>query len=288
MENFQSFDGCPLHYLSIGEGQPLIFLHGWTASAREWLPFIDQLSEEYECICWDARGHGGHPYPDDAEMSIGAMAQDLQQLIHQRGLRRPIIIGHSMGALTTWEFIRRYGCEQLAGFCIIDQSPKLETDSDWSLGIYTDFDAADNQRFIQRLNEDFAEAVLQLTAYGLNPRIRSSYEADSRGFQQYRQYLKKLPGEQLTRIWQSLSVEDYRPVLAQIDIPCLQVYGDNSQFYSQELARWVADQLADSRLHIYDQADHSPHIWHKERFIYDLQQFCNQLSAAQPESRADG
>ncbi|MEH6473092.1 MAG: alpha/beta hydrolase [Halopseudomonas sp.] len=279
MEILTSHDNTPIHYVSLGQDQqpprqPLIFLHGWTANVREWLPFATPLSEHFYTLCWDARGHGNHPIDATTDMSIGAMADDLHQLIEQLQLDKPILVGHSMGALTGWEYIRRHGCTNLAGFCIVDQSPKLVTDPSWPHGIYGNFDDDRNHRFIQRLDEDFAEAVLELAANGFNQRSKENYQRNSRGFQQMREALATLPGALLTQCWTSLSAQDYRELLASIDIPCLQVYGDQSQFYTQALARWVAEQLPHSQLKIYDNADHSPHLWHREQFIYDLKQFC--------------
>ncbi len=277
METLISHDQTPIRYLSLGHGRALIFLHGWTANVREWLPYATPLSEQFRTLCWDARGHGGHYCNADTDMSIQAMADDLQQLISQLRLDKPILVGHSMGALTSWEYIRRHGTANLGGCCFIDQSPKLITDANWTHGIYGDFDHASNQALILRLKEDFAEGVLELAANGFNRRITQNYQRNSRGFQKLRLYLQQLPAELLTRAWQSLTTQDYRDLLPQIDIPCLQIYGDQSQFYSQTLAQWVAEQLDDTRLHLYENSDHSPHLWHQQRFIYDLGKFCQNL-----------
>tara|TARA_R110002095_G_scaffold147820_3_gene127843 strand:- start:3707 stop:4573 length:867 start_codon:yes stop_codon:yes gene_type:complete len=282
MEILTSHDNTPIHYVSLGDqpssqGISLIFLHGWTANVREWLPFATPLSERFHTLCWDARGHGNHPVDPLTDMSVGAMAEDLHQLIQQRQLQHPVLIGHSMGALTGWEYIRRYGSSHLGGFCIVDQSPKLVTGADWTQGIHGDFDAAYNRQFISRLREDFAEGVLELVANGFNQRSKDNYQRNSHGFQQMREALQTLPGELLTRCWESLSAQDYRDLLPRIEIPCLQIYGDQSQFYTQELAHWVAEQIPDSQLKIYENADHSPHLWHRERFIYDLEMFCRSL-----------
>jgi len=282
MEVLSSHDRTPIHYVSLGgeslsNTPTLIFLHGWSANVREWLPFATPLSERFHTLCWDARGHGNHDVNANTDMSIGAMAEDLHQLITQRQLARPVLIGHSMGALTGWEYIRRYGCHHLAGFCIVDQSPKLVTDNSWEHGIYGDFTAEYNRKFIGRLREDFAEGLLELVANGFNTRSRENYQRNSHGFQQMRDALQKLPAELMIRCWESLAAQDYRTLLPQIDIPCLQIYGDQSQFYTQVLARWVAQQIPHSELKIYTNADHSPHLWHREQFIYDLDKFCSRL-----------
>jgi non-heme chloroperoxidase len=98
----------------------------------------------------DARGHGvtgANPAPGAEPPTVERMARDLKQVIDHVGLKAPLLVGHSMGALTLWQYIVLYGCRGLGGLCIIDQSPKLVTDPGWRLGIYGDFPEARNQAF---------------------------------------------------------------------------------------------------------------------------------------------
>lgn len=278
MEHFKRPDGTEIHYISLGEGETtLVFLHGWTASVREWLPFASELAENHRVVSWDARGHGAHSYHEESEISLPAMADDLEAMLEHLQIEDAVLVGHSMGALTSWEYLRRHGDKRLRGLCIVDQSPKLVTDDEWQHGVYSDFNKATNTAFLHRLTENFAEAVLELIAFGKNRRSRENYEQNSRGFQQMREYLQKQPGDLLTRCWDSITQQDYREVVAGIKLPTLLIYGDESQFYSAELQQWVKQNIEGSELHIYEQSDHSPHLWHKERFIYDLNRFIDSL-----------
>jgi non-heme chloroperoxidase len=88
------------------------------------------------------------------------MARDLKQVIDTLAREAPLLVGHSMGALTLWQYVARYGCRGLGGLCIIDQSPKLVTDAGWRLGIYGDFPAW----------------CIEASRDGLRPRSRSFHE----------------------------------------------------------------------------------------------------------------
>ncbi|MBA4502090.1 alpha/beta fold hydrolase [Marinobacterium marinum] len=277
METLLSSDQHPIRYLDMGRGQAVIFLHGWTSGAREWLPFATELSDRHRTLCWDARGHGRHTPPPLEQMHIKRLADDLEQLLNHHRIQDAVLVGHSMGALISWEYIRHYGLERLAGLCIVDQSPKLLTDTDWPLGVYGDFDHARNQAFLRRLDEDFAEGVLELAANGLNLRSRDNYAQNSRGFQQMREYLGQLHAPALTRCWDSLTQQDYRDILPLIDRPTLMIYGDSSQFYNREVPEWVEAALPCPELHVYRQADHSPHLWHKEQFARHLRHWIGKL-----------
>jgi non-heme chloroperoxidase len=79
----------------------------------------------------------------------------VENLLDHYGLEKLAIVGHSMGALTLWQYIRDHGCDRLSHICIIDQSPKLVTDATWRNGIYGDFDAVSSQDLINELDRGF-------------------------------------------------------------------------------------------------------------------------------------
>jgi len=128
MQTYTASDSQTVHVKVIGKGPAAIFLHAWTSSHRDWLHSAHALADEHCCYCWDARGHGGHPLTVDKEPGVGRMADDLNDLIRHFELRKPLLPGHSMGALTIWKYIRRYGCDNIGKLCFVDQSPKLITD----------------------------------------------------------------------------------------------------------------------------------------------------------------
>ena len=63
--------------------------------------------------------------------------------------------------------------------------------------------------------------------------------------------------------------------IARIDVPAMLVYGGESNFYRTETAHYVASQIPDAILHIYEGTDHSPHQWQRERFTRELIAFVN-------------
>ena len=273
MEHFLADDGETIHLKISGEGPPLVLLHGWTASHQEWFPFLGELNEHHRVYRWDARGHGGHALQADSRPNVHRMARDLLNLLEDFDLNDAVVAGHSMGALTLWQYIRDYGTRRLRKICLIDQSPRLVTDDDWRHGIYGDFDAQRSRSFVAELEQDFAESVLRLGALGLNQRARQKYEENARGWEKSRTWLQQLDPKPLIAIWQSLTEADYRDVLREIDIPALLIYGGESNFYHTQTANFVRDNIAGAILHIYEGTDHSPHQWQRERFTQDLLAF---------------
>ncbi|MBL0141102.1 MAG: alpha/beta hydrolase [Betaproteobacteria bacterium] len=273
MKTFIADDGETIRVAVSGSGAPIVMLHGWTASHTEWAPLVHGLARVHAVHRWDARGHGGHTPATATVPTVQRMARDLANLLERFGLRDPVLVGHSMGVLTIWEYIRTFGTGGLGRLCLIDQSPRLVTDAAWADGIYGDFDRARADAFVEELEADLPEAVLRLAAHGLNARAGRKYDENSRGWQLAREALRKLRPGPLIETWQSLTAADYRDVLPRIDVPALLVYGGESNFYRLETARHVHDWIRDSELLVYEGADHSPHLCEPDRFERDLLAF---------------
>ena len=273
MTHFVADDGEKIHLKISGDGSPLILLHGWTSSHQEWFPFMHSLNPRHRVYRWDARGHGGHTLAHAGSATVERMAQDLKNLIDHYGLENATAVGPSMGALTLWQYLRDHGTHGLGKLCLIDQSPKLLTADDWTHGIYGNFGVDRNSELVNWLQEDFAEGVLKLTALGLNERAKAKYLENSSGWERSRAGLRAQNPEPLINCWLSLTAADYRDVLAAIPLPTLLVYGGQSNFYRTETAHYVADNIPNAILRIYEGTDHSPHQWQRERFARELLEF---------------
>ncbi|HEX6827436.1 MAG TPA: alpha/beta hydrolase, partial [Burkholderiales bacterium] len=205
---FSADDGEQLYVYVAGDGPPVVMLHGWTSSHLEWSTILHTLSTRHRVYRWDARGHGGHALTRATPPTVSRMARDLENLLDHYRLDQVTAVGHSMGALTLWEYIRGHGTGRLARLCLIDQSPKLVTEDGWHLGIYGNFDRERSRRFIADLRADFAEAVLRFSAHGLNRRARERYEQNARGWQKSREALRALDPAPLIATWESLAAAD--------------------------------------------------------------------------------
>lgn len=273
MRSLRADDGETIRVAVAGEGPALVLLHGWTVSHAEWSPLMNELSPGFTTYRWDARAHGGHAPGTATAPTVQRMARDLRNLLEDFGLEGATVVGHSMGVLTIWEYVRQFGTRGLGRLVLVDQSPKLVTDATWRHGIYGDFDAARSAAFLADLEADFAEAVLRLAALGLNERARRKYAEDSRGWQIARSALRKQAPAPLVATWRSLVEADWRDVLPAIDVPTLLVYGAESNFYDAPTRDWVHANIPGSRLRVYENADHSPHQAAPQRFVRDLREF---------------
>jgi len=84
-----------LNYKILGEGEPLIILHGLMGMLDNWQAPARLLEARYQCVLVDLRNHGHSPH--DNEHNYAAMAGDVIELMDDLGLPTANILGHSMG-----------------------------------------------------------------------------------------------------------------------------------------------------------------------------------------------
>jgi pimeloyl-ACP methyl ester carboxylesterase len=95
-----STNGIKIHYYRTGgDRPPLVLLHGITDSGLCWPRIVQHLARDYDMVMVDARGHGLSDAPDTG-YSFQDHATDVIGLIQALGLTQPVLIGHSMGAVT--------------------------------------------------------------------------------------------------------------------------------------------------------------------------------------------
>jgi len=95
-----------LHYKEIGEGKPLVILHGLFGTSDNWQTHAKKLGEYYRVILVDQRNHGHSPWSED--FTYEYLADDLERLILHLGIDKFTLIGHSMGGKTAMYYSQKY------------------------------------------------------------------------------------------------------------------------------------------------------------------------------------
>src|SRR5262245_44716418 len=90
-------DGVKVVYEVRGKGDTaLIFLHGWCGDRLWWKNQADAFASDYRVVTLDQAGHG-ESGKDRKKWSVDGLADDVQTLVKELGLKRVILVGHSMG-----------------------------------------------------------------------------------------------------------------------------------------------------------------------------------------------
>ena len=91
-------DGLTLGFSVVGDGPPILFVHGATATGEfEWGRLAAGLASSYQCVLPDMRGHGRSEFRESGDMTE-AICADLRHLIEHLDLDQPHVVGFSYGA----------------------------------------------------------------------------------------------------------------------------------------------------------------------------------------------
>ncbi len=119
--NFIQSNGLTLHYTRTGGSKPpLLLTHGFSDNGLCWTPVAEILAADYDVIMLDARGHGRSDGPEEGYGSLDHAA-DVAGVITGLGLMKPLILGHSMGAVTALAVAGTY--PDLPGAILLEDPP---------------------------------------------------------------------------------------------------------------------------------------------------------------------
>lgn len=97
----RSADGFDLAVHDLGgRGQEVVFVHATGMHGLVWRQLAQALGGHVHSVALDLRGHGGSGAPSDSDFSWSSMAHDIEAVIDDLGLERPVGVGHSSGATT--------------------------------------------------------------------------------------------------------------------------------------------------------------------------------------------
>ena len=101
-----------------GEGRAIICVHGLTANCRCWDTMAASLAPRYKLIALDLRGRGLSEKPPGG-YGVEQHCRDIEAVIENLGIERPVIVGHSLGALIALALTARRP-EKTAGLVLVD------------------------------------------------------------------------------------------------------------------------------------------------------------------------
>lgn len=129
-------NGTTLHFVSGGEGPPIVLLHGFPQDWYEWRHVLPRLAESATVVAVDLRGVGGSA-PSTTGYEAVNLAEDVYQLAQQLGFERMYVAGHDVGGWVAYALARRHP-EALRGVMVLETpipgiEPWLNLDIDVSL-----------------------------------------------------------------------------------------------------------------------------------------------------------
>jgi pimeloyl-ACP methyl ester carboxylesterase len=106
----------------IGQGPPLVILHGLFGTLDNWQTLAKQWAQDYTVVLIDLRNHGRSPHVDTHDYP--AMAHDVKEFLENHFIYETHLLGHSMGGKAAMQFAADYP-DMLAKLVVVDIAPKV-------------------------------------------------------------------------------------------------------------------------------------------------------------------
>jgi pimeloyl-[acyl-carrier protein] methyl ester esterase len=248
------------HIEIVGQGKPLVMLHGWGMHSGVWQPLVKRLSKNYMVYLIDLPGMGNsrpiEPY------HLYNLADEVAEVMP--GVVD--IVGWSLGALVA-QSIAVQQPDRIRRLILVGSTPCFVNKPDWTLGV----DPANFNSFANSVNEDYKNTIMQfLTLQCMKANdARTTIKELRKSFE-----LKPTPTQAtLTRALHILLESDLREHASQIRKPTLLVHGDRDTLAPVQAAHWMMQQLPMGFLRVMAGAAHAPFLSHSEQFIDALNQF---------------
>jgi pimeloyl-ACP methyl ester carboxylesterase len=113
-----------LFYRTLGEGTPLVIIHGLFGMSDNWITIAKVFAEKFKVILPDLRNHGNSPHSID--FNINVMAEDINKLFQRLGISSAFVIGHSLGGRIAISLALQYP-EIIEKLIVVDIAPRKYT-----------------------------------------------------------------------------------------------------------------------------------------------------------------
>ena len=246
-------DSTEIFYKDWGEGQPVVFSHGWPLNADAW---DDQAmlvaSNGFRAIAHDRRGHGRSSQPWNGN-ELDTYADDLAELFEALDLNDAILVGHSTGGGEVTRYIGRHGTSRVAKALLLGAIPPLMLKTDANPE-GTPIEAFDEIR--EGVSTDRSQFYKDLSApfYGANREGSTVSQGVRDAFWLWSMQVGLKGAYDCIK---AFSETDLTEDLKKIDVPTLIVHGDDDQIVPIGASAEKSSKLVtDSTLKIYPGAPH--------------------------------
>jgi non-heme chloroperoxidase len=263
-------DRTQIYYKDWGNGQPVVFSHGWPLSADA---FEDQMFflafHGYRVIAHDRRGHGRSSQPWHGN-DMDTYADDLAELAETLDLRDAIHVGHSTGGGEVARYIGRHGTKRVGKAVLIGAVPPVMAKSATNPR-GTPIESFDRIRAAVLTDRSQFFKDLTIPFYGYNRENAKVSEGVRESFW-LQGMMAGLPACYFCI--KAFSETDMTEDLKKIDVPTLILHGDDDQIVPiADSAMLSAKLVRNAKLKIYEGASHGMCTTEKDKVNRDLLDF---------------
>jgi non-heme chloroperoxidase len=249
--------GATVAVTDVGEGPPLLLLHGVCMSRHFFARNIDALAASHRVVALDFRGHGASP-AIEAGHSIAQYARDVRALIEHLGLRDVVLMGWSMGSIVAWEYQRQFAQDsRLAGVVIVSQGPSDLTQDDWPNGIAEPLELGE---WLAAAQDDFRGFFTEFVP----AMFKTAPSAEEQAAMV--DAICGIDPNAGCVILAGQTLFDVRAAIGGLTTPHLLVWGTDEGVIKQASGTWLDEHLPASSLHVFEDSGHCPMWEEPQRF----------------------
>ena len=256
--------------VDVGEGDPVVLLHGITCSAASWNRLVPRLAEHQRVIVPDLPGHGWSSRAR-GDHSIAGFALHVRDLLMGLGVERATFVGHSLGGGVTMQ--TAYAYPELVGRMVLVASGGLGESvglalraatlpgAEWVLPLAFNRLGARLTRLVPRLATDPRLTTVAELAHSYatlaDPAARRAFVTTVRGVID----------------WSGQRIDATRRLTLAEEVPTMLVWGDADLLIPIGHGRRAAQQLPVDRFEVMEGAGHFPHLEQPDAFLDAFDEF---------------
>ena len=262
-------DRVGLHVEELGEGQPLIVLHGGPGVDHTMFrPYLDPLAEDFRLLYLDERGQGRSDRVDPRTLSLEVFAQDVDRLAEALGLETFALLGHSFGAIiATFHAIELGTAERYVISGGGDSSEALEADVAASLAALGEEGQAIAESWEREKTVETEEELAELM------RAQWPFHFAGTAPPGYGEETVFSPDVLRHFADAGYGAFDFVPDLRRVDRPILVIVGEHDRTTTPRAARVLAEGIPDSELVLLEGVGHMSFVEAPEPFLAAVRTF---------------
>lgn len=263
MATFTTDRGLTWHYESCGQGDPIVFIHGFGGSGLWWSAQKDFLSKDYQVIVLDLPGHGQSGW---MPVTLNDMAVDIRQILNSLGALHVSVAASSFGGLIALE-LYRIMADHIMRISFVGSIPKFARGPNYPAGL----DIAKIRTLSSQFNGNYA-SVLEIFFRSLF----TIQERDSERFKWVKQMYARQPvphPESLKVFLDILEKTDLRDRLSSTICPLQFITGEEDYICPPEIMDWVAEHAYNARFDVIEGCGHLPFLTEMDEYNRLLEDF---------------
>ena len=133
---FMTVNGVRLHYVDVGDGSPLILLHGASASLRDFqASIIPELAKHHRVIAFDRPGYGFSDRPPGSWLDPAEQAALFHTALQELGVTRPVVVGHSWSGSVALAYMLNYPTDHSGGVLLAGTANAWTSGVSWHVAL---------------------------------------------------------------------------------------------------------------------------------------------------------